>query len=203
MSSSSDDEMQFLEKIIAQNKEEVQESAIAQLNSEIVLRCTYCQPTIGFEDLPSIKEHMIEMHTTEIIFMEQPKEIQEKTLKFHRDFYNSVGYHRDEVSYRLCKCTSIQNKLTRAELYLHSIEANHYPLVQCEKCGVLMEREDAEEHLMADCDPLVEGSIFLEVVSKKNATAQKAQKTSEHVHNMGNPLLMAQLQPKIKEISNL
>ena len=53
------------------------------------------------------------------------------------------------------------------ELYLHSIEASHYPLVECGKCGVLMEREDCHEHAMAACDPGVEGGFFVEAMKKQ------------------------------------
>ena len=42
----------------------------------------------------------------------------------------------------MCKCTNIPFKTTRANLYLHSLEAGHYPLIPCNGCGVLMERED-------------------------------------------------------------
>jgi len=112
------------------------------VRDDFVLRCTYCQPTIGLEDLQSIKEHMITRHYTPYILMEQPVELQEKTLKFHRDFYDSVGKYKDEKARRICKCTKFPNKTTRSELYIHSIEAGHYPLVQCSKCHVFMERED-------------------------------------------------------------
>lgn len=158
--------MQFLEEIIAKNKQQAKDSS-SLVRDGFVLRCTYCQPTIGFENLPELKEHMMSAHNTDLIFMEQSREIQEKTVKFHRDFYNSVGSHKDEICYRLCKCTKLQNKMTRADLYVHSLEANHYPMVSCSICGVLMEREDAEEHAQAACNPNAEGSIFLEVQSKK------------------------------------
>ena len=60
------------------------------------------------------------------------------------------------------------------ELYLHSIEASHYPLVQCEKCGVLMEREDCQEHALAACDPVVEGGFFVEAMKKQEKAKLEA-----------------------------
>lgn len=133
---------------------------------------------------------MRSFHNTDIIFMEQPVEVQQKTLKFHRDFYNSVGPYKDEPSLRFCKCTNIQNKISRADLYLHSLEANHYPLVSCAICGVLMEREDAAEHAAATCDPSAEGGIFLEAMKKKMPENKAASVVADPLHNMSNPLLI-------------
>ena len=110
---------------------------------------------------------MIARHYTPYILMEQPVDLQEKTLKFHRDFYDSVGKYKDEKARRICKCTGFPNKTTRSELYIHSIEAGHYPLVQCSKCNVFMEREDTQEHKRGKCDPLAEGRLFLRAMQKK------------------------------------
>ena len=139
--SSSDDELQFLDDIIAQNKR-VKQNTVTQLQSDFVPRCTYCFPTIGFEDVASLKEHMISYHKSKIIFIEQPEAIRKRTLKFHRDFYESTGHYKDEVAYKFCKCKNLPAQTTRMQLYLHSIEASHYPLVECARCHVLMERED-------------------------------------------------------------
>lgn len=89
--------------------------------SDFVLRCTYCQPTIGFEDVASLKEHQALAHHTSHLHCEQSEEMKSKTLKFHTDFYNSTGIYKDEVSYKLCKCASVPYQSTRSELYIHSI----------------------------------------------------------------------------------
>ena len=86
---------------------------------------------------------MTKVHKTSLMFHEQSTEVKRRTLKHHKDFYNSTGIYKDEVAYKLCKCTNLPTKTTRAELYLHSIEANHYPLIQCPCCLILMEREDS------------------------------------------------------------
>ena len=54
----SEDELQFLDTVIAENKIEGKKFNIVRINSSFVLRCTYCQPTVGFEDLTSLKMHM-------------------------------------------------------------------------------------------------------------------------------------------------
>ena len=151
--------MQFLDDIIAENKQN--KAKVVEINSDIQLRCTYCQPTICFKSLEDLKKHMITIHKTPLIFAEHDPEIQERTLQFHRDFYNSTGKYKDEVTYKMCKCANMPAKTTKSELYLHSIEASHYPLIACQRCGVLMEREDSHEHALANCNPQREGAIFL------------------------------------------
>ena len=79
--------------------------------------------------MESLKKHMLKVHKSSKLFNEQSAEIQARTLKYHRDFYNKTGIYRDEVAYKLCKCTNIPAQTTRAELYIHSIEADHYPLI--------------------------------------------------------------------------
>ena len=86
------------------------------------------------------------IHSQGLLFFDQTPEVQQSTLKYHTDFYEATGKYKNEVAYRLCKCTIIPAKTTRAELYIHSIEASHYPLIECPKCGILMEREDSQEH---------------------------------------------------------
>ena len=80
---------------------------VVELQSDFVPRCTYCFPTIGFEDVQSLKEHMRTVHKSSLIFIEQSEEIREKTLKFHRDFYESTGHYKDEMAYKFCKCKNI------------------------------------------------------------------------------------------------
>ena len=156
---SSDEDLQFLDTIIAENKKQE-----VQIDSAFVLRCTYCQPTVRFEDLASLKEHMTMSHLSSVIFCEQSAEVQEKTLKHHRNFYNSTEIYKEEVAYKLCKCKNIPTMTTRMALYIHSIEANHYPLVACSVCEVLMEREDSKEHSDSSCNPVQEGGYFLQAM---------------------------------------
>lgn len=146
----------------------MQQSEKVKMPKHFVLRCTYCQPTIGFEDLASLKEHMTQEHHTSYLTCEQSEEMKIKTLNFHRDFYDSTGIYKDELSYKLCKCACVPMQSTRSKLYLHSIEAGHYPLIKCAKCGILMEREDCAEHAAANCDPVIEGSFFLKAMGKMN-----------------------------------
>ena len=101
--------------------------------------------------------------------------MRQKTLSFHRDFYDSTGIYKDEIAFKLCKCTNLPMQTTRKDLYLHSIEASHYPLVQCSKCKVLMEREDCKEHAEAHCDPLIEGGFFLEAMNKQIKAKMQAE----------------------------
>ena len=129
---------------------------------------------MGFEDQAALKEHMTTKHHSSIIFIEKPLEVRQKTLAFHRDFYDSTGIYKEEVAYKLCKCTNLPTQTTRKDLYLHSIEASHYPLIQCQKCKVLMEREDVQEHAEANCDPVVEGGFFLEAMNKQQLKLKMA-----------------------------
>ena len=140
-----------------------------KINSSFVLRCTYCQPTIGFEDINQLREHMKTYHLSSILFCEQTTEVQELTLKHHRDFYNSTAHYKDEVAYKLCKCKNLPSKTTREKLYIHSIEASHYPLITCKACGILMEREDSKEHADSNCNPIVEGGFFLQAMQEIEA----------------------------------
>mmetsp|Transcript_22325 Transcript_22325/g.26148 ORF Transcript_22325/g.26148 Transcript_22325/m.26148 type:complete len:127 (-) Transcript_22325:196-576(-) len=120
-------------------------------------------------------------HHTPIIFAEQTEDLRQRTLKFHRDFYNSTGIYKDEVAYKLCKCTNLPLKTTRAELYIHSVEASHYPLIACPRCGVLMEREDSMEHSVASCDPCGEGDIFLVAMERQIAIAKAKKQKGSHL----------------------
>ena len=100
-------------------------------------------------------------HISSVLFCEQSAQIKAKTLKHHNDFYDSTEIYKDEPAYKLCKCKNMPNKTTRKALYIHSIEAGHYPLVACSECSVLMEREDSKEHADSRCNPIVEGGFFL------------------------------------------
>jgi len=124
---------------------------------------------------------MTKCHKSSILFCEQTAEVQAFTLKHHHDFYNSTGAYKDEVAYKLCKCTNLPQKTTRAALYVHSLEASHYPLIQCAKCHVLMEREDSKEHSMSECNPLAEGSYFLQAMEKAKA-AKLARKNNDLIN---------------------
>ena len=103
-------------------------------------------------------------HHSSILFCEQSARVQELTLKHHRDFYQSTAHYKDEIAYKLCKCKNLPLKTTREQLYIHSIEASHYPLITCKACGILMEREDSKEHSDSNCDPVVEGGYFLQAM---------------------------------------
>ena len=105
-------------------------------------------------------------HKSSILFCEQSAEVQAVTLKHHHDFYSSTGVYQTEIAYKLCKCTNLPLKTTRAALYIHSLEASHYPLVECAKCHVLMEREDCKEHGMSGCNPFAEGGYFRAAMEK-------------------------------------
>ena len=125
---------------------------------------------------------MTTKHRSPIVFAEQTPEIQRKTLQFHRDFYNATGMYKDEPTYKLCKCANLPAKTTKSELYIHSVEASHYPLIACQHCGVLMEREDSLEHAQAKCCPQTEGAIFLKAMDRRIALAQlkaESQKANE------------------------
>lgn len=116
------------------------------------------------------------------MFAESSIELQKRTLKFHSDFYNATGTYKNEIAYKLCKCTNLPTKTNRSNIYTHSIEAGHYPLIACERCGILMEKEDTFEHDAAKCDPLREGEIFLEAM-KRQAALNAAKKQQEKVQN--------------------
>ena len=109
---------------------------------------------------------MTKKHKTPVIFAGMSQDVQERTLKFHQAFYDSTGNYKDEIAYKLCKCTNLPLQSTRASVYIHSVEASHYPLIECSKCHVLMEREDSHEHAKANCDPVKEGQIFLTAMKK-------------------------------------
>lgn len=65
---SSDDDLKFLDEIIAENEQLSAE--VIQINADFKLRCTYCMPTVGFEGLTQLKEHMMTKHLTSEMFAE-------------------------------------------------------------------------------------------------------------------------------------
>ena len=108
-------------------------------------------------------------HHSSVLFCDEPARVQELTLKHHREFYNSTAHYKDEIAYKLCKCKNLPLKTTREKLYIHSIEASHYPLIKCENCGILMEREDSKEHSDSNCNPIVEGGFFRKAMKEIEA----------------------------------
>ena len=115
--SSDDDELQFLDEIIAENEQQ----EVIELSAGFVQRCTYCQPTIGFDTFELLKAHMTSKHLTQHLFVEQSPEVQQRTVDFHATFYSTTGHFKDEVAYKVCKCTNLPKKTTRSKLYIHSL----------------------------------------------------------------------------------
>ena len=97
------------------------------------------------------------------------------------------------MAYKLCKCKNLPFKTTREKLYLHSIEASHYPLISCKVCGILMEREDSKEHADSNCNPVVEGGFFLQAMQQIEAkrlaaiAASKNQKENIDAKQVNSP----------------
>lgn len=134
-------------------------------------------------------------HKTSVpLFVEQSDEIKARTMKHHRDFYNNTGVYRNEVAHKICKCTNISAVTTRGDLYLHSIEACHYPLIECPKCKVLMEREDSQDHAKSNCDPFIEAGLFLQAMKKYEALKFQSK---QKVALMNNPVSVEKAVPTV------
>ena len=90
------DELNFLDEIIAENVQHKAE--LIDMGREIKMRCTYCQPTVSFEHIDVLRDHMLFKHSSAILFVDQPAKIKEQTLKFHREFSNATGVYPHEIS---------------------------------------------------------------------------------------------------------